>query len=998
MTRKDKPHTLGRSLLLAGVAVSAVMAAPASAQDATPAPAATPATITAPSIAATPQPEAAEPAAKEIIVTGSRITSSGFAAPTPTQVLNATDIAKQAEPNIFTTIAELPSLQGSTGATTGTNSTSSGTQGLSSFSLRGLGTIRTLTLLDGQRVVGANVTGVPDISQLPQLLIKRVDVVTGGASASYGSDAVGGVVNFVTEKHFEGFKANVQGGVTTYGDDGQYLIQAAAGKSFLDGRLHVEVSGEYDHEDGVPAGGFGEDAPGGRHWYTAATLINRGITNDGSPQYFYGKHAQAYQYTKYGLITAGPLQGTAFDANGKPFNFVYGSNGVPAKNAAGTVTNCANFCTGGDLSGNVGIGTSLQSRLQRLDGYSRIGFDLDPDNEIYSTVNISRVRSANQPNPGMARSGITLQCANPFVPASIQAACAANGISQFQYGVSNAILPNISVEPTRTQYRFVGGADGKFSLFGSDWHYDAYYENGQNTTDIRVSNMTLVPRYNAAIQAINLDGQIVCSSAVARANGCVPINIIGGAPLTGAQLAYIQPANGPFQHTRQTENAASLSFSGEPVTLWAGPLSVAFGGEYRREFYHVSGDAYGNGATGESPYDDDYPADPLLNTSGANWYAGNYHDGRGVFNVKEAFLELNLPLFDSPAIGKANLNVAGRWTDYSTSGTVYTWKIGGTWETPLTGVRLRAVTSRDVRAPNLSELFAAPVSINVPNIFNPFNGKTVNVSQNTIGNINLKPEIARNTEAGITLTRPNWLPGLSLSFDYYRIKISGAISSLTAQDQINYCHAGVAQLCGSFNLDSPDNTGNYVNIQPFNLASIFTDGFDIEAGYQWAEPLNLPGRLSIRALATNVRNFISNNGLPGAIPIQQAGVNTGNTPTWKLLGTESYDTDEFSITFTQRWFSDGVFGTQYVVCSAGNCPTSTNNNPTIDYNKMKGALYFDLGASYNITKLFQIYAKVDNLLNHNPAPSPFTNTGIDVNPQLYDVLGRMFRVGIRYNF
>src|SRR6202012_3407145 len=139
--------------------------------------------------------------------------------------------------------------------------------------------------------------------------------------------------------------------------------------------------------------------------------------------------------------------------------------------------------------------------------------------------------------------------------------------------------------PTRTQYRFVGGADGKFHVLGSDWHYDAYYEFGENITDIKVSNMTLVPRYNAAIQAINLNGQIVCSSAVARANGCIPINIIGGAPLNAAQLAYIQPANGPFQHTRQTQNAASISFSGEPVSLWAGPLSVAFGGEYRREFY-----------------------------------------------------------------------------------------------------------------------------------------------------------------------------------------------------------------------------------------------------------------------------------------------------------------------------------------------------------------------------------------------------------------------------
>src|SRR5215467_1829369 len=153
-------------------------------------------------------PEQSEPST--VVVTGTRITASGFSAPTPTQMVTADELQKVAQPNIFTAITRLPSLQGSTGTNTGTFSTSSGMQGLSSFSLRGLGTIRTLTLLDGQRVIAANVTGVPDISQFPQLLIKRVDVVTGGASAAYGSDAVGGVVNFVTDKRSQGFKAQVQ--------------------------------------------------------------------------------------------------------------------------------------------------------------------------------------------------------------------------------------------------------------------------------------------------------------------------------------------------------------------------------------------------------------------------------------------------------------------------------------------------------------------------------------------------------------------------------------------------------------------------------------------------------------------------------------------------------------------------------------------------------------------------------------------------------------------
>ncbi len=981
-----------------GWAQSAPVAVPQTTQSADPA---APDTLTAPATQQTDAPPATSNGA-DIVVTGSRIRSSGFNAPTPTQVLGAAEIAKNAEPNVFTTIAQLPSLQGSSGVTTGTNSTSSGMQGLSSFSLRGLGTIRTLTLLDGQRVVGANVTGVPDISLFPQLLIQRVDVVTGGASASYGSDAVGGVVNFITNKRFEGFKANVEGGITTYGDDGQYLIQAAAGHAFLDDRLHVEVSGEYDHEDGVPGGGFGESAANGRKWYRTTTFLNRAVTNDGSPQYLVRNHAQAYQYTKYGLISAGPLQGTAFDVNGNPFPFVYGSNGTPVKNAAGNVTNCfsaGGFCVGGDTSGNVGIGTTLQSTLKRWDGYGRIGYDVDANNEIYATVNVARVDTVNQPNPGATKTGLTLQCSNPFVPASIMAACATAGITSFQFGTSNGELPNnITVYPSRKQYRFVGGADGKLPFLGSTWTYDAYYEHGENITDIHVDNITLTPRYNNAIQAISLNGQIVCADATARAAGCVPLDIIGGVAPSAAALAYIEPAAGPFQHTRQVQDVVSASISGEPLTLPAGKLSVATGVEYRNEFYHVTADPYGNGVSAESPYSTAYPADPVLSTNGANWYAGNYHDGRGSYHVLESFLELNAPLFKSDALGSANLNVAGRATHYSTSGTVYTWKIGGTWETPIDGVRIRAVTSRDVRAPNLSELFAAPISVTVPNFTNPFNNTALTILQNTIGNAALRPEVARNTEAGIVLSRPHWLPGFSASFDYYRISLKGVISTLGAQQEVNLCQAGITQLCSAFNL-APATGTPFVNIQSFNLASIFTDGFDIEASYRMGlSGVGLPGNFTIRALATNVRNFITDPGIPGTVPVQSAGANSGNTPSWKLLGVETYDTDRFSLTLQQRWFSDGVYGTQYVVCSAGNCPVSTVNNPTIDNNSMPGALYMDVGGSYNLTKKLTAYFKIDNMFDKDPVPSPQTNTGVDINPALYDTLGRMYRFGIRYNF
>ncbi|GAY23580.1 TonB-dependent receptor plug domain-containing protein [Sphingobium fuliginis] len=979
---------------LAGVSLAAVasmaLAGAARAQDA----------ATPPTAAPQAQTEDAGAARNaDIVVTGSRITTSGFNAPTPTTVIGEEQIANNAQPNIFNTVAQLPSLQGSTGASTGTFSTSSGQQGLSSFSLRGLGPIRTLTLLDGQRVVGANVTGVPDISMFPQLLVKRVDVVTGGASASYGSDAVGGVVNFITDTRFEGFKGNILGSITKYGDDETALVQAAWGKSFLDDRLHVVLSGEYDHEGGVGAGDFGTDLAGSRDWYRATTLMNTGQLNNGLPQFNYRDYAQPYQYARYGLINNGPLQGIAFDRNGTPYNFNYGSGGQPLGN--GQVSNCFrgnSFCQGGDLSGAPGSGASLKSALERINGYTRIGYDFADDNEAYVTVNVAQVKTSNQPSPGYNRPSLTVQCANPFLPQLVRDRCATAGITEFSFGSSNGAFPDPRVHTDRRQYRFVGGLKGKIGVGGTDWNYDAYYEHGITISDIRVRDIVLQNRYVAATNAITLNGAVVCADPAARAAGCQPINIFGGFTPSDAALAYVAPhENGPFQHTKLTQDVASLNFSGNPFELWAGPVSVAFGGEYRREFYRVNADPYGAGVSPVSPNSPDYPADPLLNsTLGSNWAAGNYKNGRGKYEVWEGYLEVDLPLIDSDAMGRANLNGAARVTNYSTSGTVWTWKVGGTWDTPLDGIRLRAVTSRDVRAPNLSELFAAPTVTTLPNFNDPFRNQAVQVFQNTIGNTNLKPEVARNTELGIVLARPSWLPGLSLSFDYYNIKLSGVVSTLSADQIVRFCFEGNQAFCGGFQLDGPQGT-NFVNVQPFNLASWKTSGFDIEASYQWQQPLGLPGSFTVRALGTHIRKFIVNAGIAGVDPVDQAGANNGNTPDWKWLAVQTYDSGRFSFTVQERWISDGTFGNQYVVCQSS-CPASTTNHPTIDYNRMKGAFYVDIGATFKFGENLSIYGKVDNLFDKDPVAAPQTNTGLDINPALYDTLGRIYRAGVRFNF
>lgn len=932
-----------------------------------------------------------------VVVTGSRISARGFTQPTPTTRMVAADLEKSAEPNLFNAIADLPALQGSTGRTTSTNSTSSGIQGLSSLSLRGLGPIRTLTLIDGQRVIGANVTGVTDVSQFPQLLVKQVDVVTGGASASYGSDAVGGVVNFITDKRFTGFKGHVAGGQTNYGDDKNGQLQAAWGTGFAGGRGHLTASVEYAREKGVPSPRFGGAGANGRTWFKNPAFQVRpiGQTNDGKPQYTFIENAQQFQYSKYGLITNGPLQGTAFGAGGTPFQFQYGSNGVPT--GTGAVTGCVTpFCVGGDLAGTVGGGTTLGMNMSRQVAYVRGSFELNDDHEVYASFNYGKVDSLFTPNPGAAKNAnLTIQCSNPYLPASIVAACAANNITSFQYGVANAIFPkDIEVNPVRTQLRAVVGANGKFDAFGKGWTYDAYAAHGQNTIDINVENMTLNARYNAAIDAVRgPDNTIICRNAAAAASGCKALNVIGDNPIDPAAWAYIAPADGPRQYSRQRQSVAAFNINGEPFSLWAGPVAVAFGAEARREQYYVIGDPYGNGVFPETPNTPQYPADPLLNTAiGNNWYAGNYHNAKGAYHVKEAFIEFNLPLFKSTSLGEANLNLAGRQTDYSTSGNVSAWKVGATWKTAVDGLRLRAVTSQDVRAPNLSELFAAPLVVN--NTVN-YQGTTLTVQQRTIGNVNLRPEIARNTTLGLVLAQPKWAPGFSASVDYFDIKVDDVISSLNAQQEVDLCVAGNQEICAAMDLVSAT---KYVTLQAFNLASMRNKGFDLEGVYRFnLGSVGLPGSVTLRGLATHTRSFVTNSGVVGTIPSEGAGVNLGNTPKWKGQFSQSWETDTASLTLSQRWISDGVYSNEFIECQT-NCPVSTVARATILNNQMKGAFYWDIGGSYKVNKNLSVYFKVDNLTDVDPVAAPQTGTGYGINPFLYDVLGRQYRIGARMSF
>ncbi|MDB5461050.1 MAG: TonB-dependent receptor [Caulobacteraceae bacterium] len=954
---------------------------------------------------ATAAADSAGPVA-EVVVTASRITAAGFDAPTPTTVLGADVLKQQAQPNLFTAIAELPALQGSTGTTVANNNTSTGMTGLSGLNLRGLGTFRTLTLLDGQRVVPANVSNIVDVSQFPQLLVQRVEVVTGGASASYGSDAVAGVVNFVTDKRFTGFKANVQGGVSTYGDSQNGTVQAAYGHAFLNDKLHFEVSGEYFKSRGAPGelnGGFPQNGrdPLPRTGNGSYALAN---TPAGQPQNnYYLDGAQDTSRSRNGLITAGPLQGIAFGPGGVPYKFQYGGSGVPLRNAAGGVVGCiGSICQGGDYRGitSSAIGSpDIEAAIDRKVIYGRLSYEVSDRLELYGTSNIADVLTITHPNPKAARPGLTAQCDNAFLDPSIADLCRANNITSFRWGTLGENLPYAQyVRNDRSQRRFVLGADGSLNLFGKEWTYSSYVEHGESTAKIRVVDGTLTPLYNAAIDVIRVNGQLVCRNPVARAAGCLPYNAFGDVSNSEEAFRWFAPLSGARQQSFQGQDAASFAFNGVPFRNWAGDVSVAVGVEWRQEFYKTAGDPYGAGIS-NSPLSTLYPGNPLLAETGDNWQTGNFKNGRGRYDVKEGFAEVGLPVWDTAPLGKLSLNGAIRATDYSTSGQATTWKFGGTWDTPLDGVKLRAIRSRDIRAPNLSDLFAAPVQVN-STFIDRFNGdRTVQATNSTVGNPNLTPEISANLEAGIVF-QPSWLRGFRMSVDYFDINMKDAIQVLGGQQIIDLCYNGLKELCPNVNLNGVLGTNNpsFVRVAPFNLASLKTNGFDLEASYRLnLRGMGVPGSITLRGLASNTLNYITDPGVPGQPVLQLAGNNNANNPApgttgvakWKAFLLQTWEVGRAQLTLTERLISSGQINPNYIVCQT-NCPAPTVQQPTSNFNQIPGATYIDVGFNYKLRDGIEAYTRVENLFNEL-AP-PFGSNS------LYDTIGRRYTAGFRLSY
>ncbi len=894
-----------------------------------------------------------------VIVTATRIIRDGYEAPTPTTVVGNDELKVLAVANVADAVNFIPALAGSATPRSGNSGVSSGQSGTNTLDLRSMGANRTLVLLDGARIAPTALTGVVDINQLPDGLIKRIDVVTGGASAAYGSDAMTGVVNFVLDKDFTGFKTDVMAGITDRGENEKYNVTLSAGVPFAAARGHFLFSAGYSDAAGI------RGVP--RSWYRGWKVLNNPdyTAGNGQPQLLLRPETGLSTATPGALVTTGPLRGTEFTQGGAIRQFDFGpivSDPVMA---------------GGDWRISDRARTpDLEAAVRRQTLFTRAGFHLSDDLEVFAIASYARSETDNQCCWNYFLGNITIERDNAFLPASVRADMNRLGLATLTGGSSNEDLGTIHGYSERAVKRFVAGLNGNFAALGSRWRWDAYAQRGiSNVSNDVISAVTA--RYREALDAVrDSNGRIVCrSSLVNPGNGCVPYNVLGYGLNSQAAIDYVIGTAQLDQELIQDVAAASLQ--GEPFSTWGGLVSVAGGVEYREESVRSR-------------------ADPIAMASG--YFVGNFKPTRGSYDVIEGFLETVVPLLqDAPWAQSLDLNGAIRWTSYSASGEVVTWKAGATYS-PVSNLTFRGTRSRDIRAPNLNDLFLAG-QVNTQTVNDPFRGNaTALILRPMVGNPNLDPEEADTLGFGVVY-QPAFAPGLSMSVDYYRIDVDKAIATIQQQAVIDRCFAGNTALCAAIVRDAAGAV-TQITVQPVNLLSETAKGIDFEASYRvpvWN------GNLTLRALATHVMQRRIDDGI---MVTELAGDNSGSAAAWRWLGLVGFDGGNYAINIIGHGVSSGVMESAYVECSQG-CPESTVVNRTIDNNHIAGAVYADLSLVYRLmnrsdVRNMEVFFKVENLADRDPPPvgsiagASFVDPG--VNPLLYDTVGRTFRAGVRLHW
>ncbi|WP_327466563.1 TonB-dependent receptor plug domain-containing protein [Sphingopyxis sp.] len=899
--------------------------------------------------------------AGDIIVTGSRTINDGTRAPTPVTVIGSHQL-KQASPGpIGEALQQLPVFRGSTNSTTGTVSSNEPRAG-NFLNLRNLGPQRTLLLVDGRRIAPSSVIGATDTNLIPQDLVKRVDVVTGGASAAYGSDAVSGVVNFILDTRFEGLRGEVVGGISNYGDGRTFKASVTAGTGFGDGRGRIVVSGTYNNVQPISNV---SSRPWGRE--------RRGTVNDpANPALLIiTTDVHSPNMSAGGVITSpGPLRGIQFGPDGTTAPYSFGTN-------VGAFT-----ATGGD---GAFFETNIRALVDSKALFGRVGYDVTDSLEVYVQGGYGSVHNRYaqvQPFNLAVYNPITIFSGNPFLPEAVQDVMTAQAIPTFTMGRLFSDLDPVTADASSRSWDVTAGISGEL---GGGWSVDAYYGHGQTRQRIRTENNPVMENIYAAFDAVEgPDGTPVCRVTLTNPElypGCVPLNPFGSGSPSDAAVDY---AFGTAQYvTRVKQDVAAVSLRGEPFSTWAGPVAFSIGGEWRKLSVRQVSDPIsqrlnaGIGIRG-------FPS--RFTTAPGGFLMTNAQPVAGSYNVKEAFAEALVPLARDVGFARMlELNGAVRYTDYSTSGGVATWKLGLVYE-PVDGLRFRGSRSRDIRAPNIAELYSGAVQ-GINNVTDPQRGNAqFSARVSTLGNTDLKPEKADTWTIG-AVASPSFLPGFSLSADYFDIDLKGMIASFTAQQTVDQCAQGTTVACSNI---SRDETGAIILIRApqLNLGRSRTRGMDFELNYRTSIGAD---RLAFRGIVSHLMKSATQ--VAGGTPLVRTGeVGLSASPRWTATANLQFSTEGGTSLFLQE---------RYI--GPGKYDASRIEGVTIADNRIGAVWYTDATISQKIDfngHQFEWGVTVNNLFNQSPPNAPTGTLGAfsPSNPNLYDIVGRYFSTSVRVNF
>jgi iron complex outermembrane recepter protein len=897
---------------------------------------------------------------EEIVVTSSRAALPGFSASTPTTVLGSDTIEREDAPNIAHVLDEIPGFKQT--QSPAANGVKTGTPGTYTADLRGLGGQRTLVLVDGLRVpptaptTNTSVVDAVDLNTIPAFMIDRVEVVTGGASAQWGSDAVAGVVNFRLKDKFEGFQLKTQAGISQRSDDHNEYLGLLAGTSLFNSRGHFVAGVEFQNDNGI------------RDIYTRPwgrgeqqIISNPAAATNGLPALL--EVGNVHTSLGAGGTITGPAnflyKGYTFNPDGSVRPFQFGSlvSGVQMIGGEGQST-----ITGFDMI----------PATRRVASYAKTSYDIS--DSVTASVILSYAYNMVSFHGSLPRiTGRAIAADNVFLPAAVSQDMTTQGIKSFSFSENAFDLGNTHSWVTNQIPRAVFALNGKL---GDTWTWDTGIEWGMDRYHQIIENATDGPNLGFALDAIaGPGGQPVCRATQpgtafkAAAAGCVPLNLFGNGAPSAAAIAYVQQTAGSDSHYGQTDVTANIK--GTPLSTWAGPVAVAVGAEYRNESQNAT-------------------ASPL-SASGAFLISGNANPFRGSFNVKEGYIDTLVPLAKDALLAKSlTFSGAARYEHYSDIGNQHTWKVGLDYE-PVNAFRLRATHSIDIRAPQIFELYGAGTTLtNTATV----RGSTVNIPQNvTKGNPNLTGENATTTTYGIVLQpKSGPLRGLSASVDYYDIKIDNAITTLSAATIGNLCTLGNQQFCSYFTFNGAGQA-TALNAGTLNAASEQTKGIDLDLNYQASLPdvfgLLTSGTTSLLANRT-LHSFINTGG--GAV-IDRAGENGPQN-----LGAIPHLTLNLTQTFTLGGTS---FSAQGRFVSRGTIDNTFNTTPalTINNNSIPSVVYLNLYGSYQLTDQWQLSASIRNALDRAPPLSPYPNLPEpQFNGEYYDVIGRAFRIAATFRY